>query len=83
MAGRPIGGMMMVEYTTVKGLTQYKPEMGIDIEMGDVEDSMGWCLGCGELVGGCEPDARKCVCGCCGKSKVYGLEELLLMNLVA
>jgi len=49
-----------------------------------VEESMescsnpGFCVACGEDADGCEPDARKYECECCGKKAVYGAEELLL-----
>jgi hypothetical protein len=42
----------------------------------------GWCLTCGELVDGVEPDARKYECDCCEKRTVYGLEELLMMGIL-
>jgi hypothetical protein len=45
-------------------------------------DSPGWCLTCGEEVDGVEPDARRYMCGCCGKKSIYGMEELLMMGLL-
>lgn len=45
-----------------------------------MDGTMGGCLACGELQDGCEPDARAYECECCGKHKVYGLEELLVMG---
>jgi hypothetical protein len=45
-------------------------------------DSPGWCLTCGEEVDGVEPDARKYLCECCGERKVYGMEQLLIMDLL-
>lgn len=38
----------------------------------------GICTACGEDQEGCEPDARGYICESCGKSTVYGAEELLL-----
>lgn len=38
----------------------------------------GFCVACGEDADGCEPDARKYKCECCGERAVYGAEELLL-----
>lgn len=46
------------------------------------EDYVGICLQCGEEQEGCKPDARAYECEYCGKHKVYGLEELLMMGLV-
>lgn len=39
----------------------------------------GFCLACGEDADGCEPDARKYECECCGQRQVYGAEECILM----
>lgn len=46
------------------------------------DDQSGWCLACGELAYGVEPDARRYGCECCGEKAVFGLEELLVRNLV-
>jgi len=40
----------------------------------------GFCIECGAMRGGCEPDARKYECWECGEHKVYGAEELLMMG---
>jgi hypothetical protein len=42
-------------------------------------EDMGFCLACGRTAFGVEPDARKYQCYICGKYKVYGAEELLMM----
>jgi predicted RNA-binding Zn-ribbon protein involved in translation (DUF1610 family) len=42
-------------------------------------EDMGFCLACGAEAYGVEPDARKYECEECGKAKVYGAEEILLM----
>jgi hypothetical protein len=52
-----------------------------DVMFGSI-GGRGWCLTCGEEVDGVEPDARKYMCGCCGKKSIYGIEELLMMDLV-
>ena len=44
-------------------------------------DNPGICLYCGEDADGCEPDARRYECECCGKHAVYGAEELLMCGL--
>jgi len=41
-------------------------------------DNPGFCIKCGEDADGCEPDARKYECECCGERGVFGAEELLL-----
>lgn len=46
------------------------------------ENYTGACTGCGSFSEGVEPDAQEYICDVCERSKVYGLEELLLMGLV-
>ena len=57
------------------------PKITIDRILEAVEsgEDMGFCLACGDEAYGVEPDARKYECESCGKEKVYGAEELLLM----
>jgi hypothetical protein len=45
-------------------------------------DMSGFCLACGAERDGCEPDARKYPCECCGKNLVFGAEEIALMGYV-
>lgn len=56
-------------------------KISIDEVMAAAEsgEDMGFCLACGAEAYGVEPDARKYECEECGKEKVYGAEELLLM----
>ena len=50
-------------------------------EYQDMDDSSeGFCLSCGEIAYGVEPDARNYTCDECGDTKVYGTSELLLMG---
>ena len=44
-------------------------------------DNPGFCLACGEDADSCEPDARGYECEHCGKFKVYGAEECLMMGI--
>lgn len=46
------------------------------------EGTQGICLSCGEIQGGCEPDARGYPCESCGKKTVYGCEEALIMGRI-
>ena len=46
----------------------------------ETDDCSGFCTSCGHKQGGCEPDAREYECEKCGKHKVYGAEELLVMG---
>ncbi len=41
-------------------------------------DNPGLCVFCGEDADGCEPDARRYECECCGERGVYGAEEILM-----
>jgi hypothetical protein len=47
------------------------------------EESAGLCWGCGEIAwGGCEPDMLGGECDGCGRPRVVGIEEALLMGRV-
>ena len=43
------------------------------------DDNLGFCLTCGDELGGCEPDARNYECESCGEKKVFGAGELIIM----
>ena len=43
-------------------------------------DNPGICVACGEDADGCEPDAEKYECECCGERAVYGAEQLLVVG---
>ena len=47
------------------------------------EEYIGFCLACGLENYGVEPDARRYECEECGKEKVYGAQEILLMTIGA
>lgn len=49
------------------------------MEAAESGEYMGFCLACGAEAYGVEPDARRYECEECGKEKVYGAEELLMM----
>lgn len=42
-------------------------------------ENPGFCMACGSMQDGCEPDARRYECEACGERQVYGAEELVLM----
>ncbi len=42
-------------------------------------DNPGFCLACGADADGVEPDARHYRCDSCGRSAVFGADEVLLM----
>lgn len=43
------------------------------------DDMTGFCIECGVTVKPVEPDAERVRCSRCGKDKVFGAEQLLLM----
>ena len=45
------------------------------------DEMVGWCISCGEQHDCIEPDARRYTCEACGKSSVYGAEEILIGGL--
>ena len=49
------------------------------MEAVEMDDNIGICISCGDEQYGVEPDARKYECESCGKPKVYGAQELLMM----
>lgn len=71
----------MKTYITKTGAKQFKPSLLALTEAISQENNTGFCLACGSDNSGIEPDARKVPCEVCGAPKVYGAEELLLMNL--
>jgi hypothetical protein len=70
----------MRPYNAKSGAVQYKPSKR-EVMRGAREGNIGFCLACGQIANCVEPDARKYTCQCCGAPKVYGAEELILMNL--
>lgn len=47
------------------------------------EEYIGFCIACGAEAYDVEPDARRYECDDCGKEKVYGAQEILLMMVGA
>lgn len=66
-------------YTTKGGRQQFKPSSQLVMVM--IGEQEGFCLACGEIADGVEPDAQRYTCESCGEQKVYGAEELALMGL--
>lgn len=76
--------MKAIPYKSQGGKNLFKPALS-ERRMESImfaETGTGWCLACGQEVDGVEPDARRYVCECCGQKTVYGMEELLQMNLL-
>ena len=42
----------------------------------------GFCLSCENIATDCEPDTRERRCDSCGETKVFGVEELLIMGKI-
>lgn len=67
-------------YRAKNGNLQFRPS--IELAMLMDEEQEGFCLACGDIHEGIEPDARRYTCESCGADKVYGAAELVLMGLV-
>ena len=62
------------------GNTLFRPLM-TESELRDAsEESQGFCVRCGEIADGVEPDATRYKCEGCGEYGVYGFEQLLIMG---
>jgi len=76
---------MEAKPATIKatGVKVFQPVFENICELTELSDDMnGFCIACGNLQEGCEPDAREYVCEECGEKKVYGIEELAIMGYV-
>lgn len=71
----------MKQYKTKKGNMQWKQSLDTLLLECESDSNSGFCLACGEQAYNVEPDARRYECDSCGAHKVYGCQELLLMNL--
>ncbi len=58
---------------------KYKLTLDMILEAAAADDNTGFCLACGAMADSVEPDAREYECDECGKEKVYGAAELLIM----
>lgn len=67
-----------MQYKAKSGKIQWKPSLA----WCERAQNKGFCLACGAIADGVEPDARKYKCESCDAEKVYGAEELVLMGLV-
>ena len=45
----------------------------------EADESIGFCLACGDEASCVEPDARGYLCEGCGERQVYGAEEILMV----
>ncbi len=71
---------MAKQYKAKSGKTQWMPSIEEAQEMDN--NQQGFCLACGYVQDGCEPDAARYACEACGEHKVYGAAEIALMGLV-
>ena len=70
---------MSKQYTSKGGRQLWKPSIEQINEMDD--NCEGFCLACGNIQHGCEPDAAKYECEACGEAMVYGASELAQRGL--
>lgn len=52
------------------------------IEVVDADEYIGFCLSCAAEQDGVEPDGRRIICDNCGKPRVTGAQEILVMGMV-
>lgn len=52
----------------------------LDTLLEAADNMIGFCLACGHEQDNVEPDANNYVCDECGESKVFGAEELIIME---
>jgi len=71
----------MKTYKAKNGNIQYKSSYKQLERIIESDNTTGFCLACGEENDGVEPDAGKYTCETCHMPKVYGAEQLILMNL--
>lgn len=68
----------MEQRKTSKGTTYYV--FSIEELTEADSNSTGFCIACGEESDTVEPDAEMYECDCCGKRRVYGAAQLMLMG---
>ena len=61
--------------TTTQGRTV---QVSASVILGTSLEDIGYCLVCGSERSQTEPDARRYPCEDCGRSTVYGAQELLM-----
>lgn len=46
------------------------------------DEYIGFCLACGDMAYGVEPDARNYTCESCDANRVFGAQEILIMGQI-
>ena len=60
-----------------------KPIQVTEAEYAELSENYGgFCVECGEIAYGVEPDARRYRCEACGANAVFGAEELLIRGIL-
>lgn len=59
-------------------------ELSLEEVMAAVEndENVGFCLDCGNEQMGVEPDAENYECEACGAKRVFGAEQILIMEVL-
>jgi len=70
-------------YTTKNGSHRFRPVLtDSEATLSRLEEG-GFCIACGqEIDSGIEPDARRVRCEACGEPLVFGLQELLMLDVL-
>ena len=75
--------MTTTTYTGKKtGRTWYRPVMTSEEFYQATENSEGFCVNCGAIAYGVEPDAEQYKCEGCESNGVYGFEQLVIVGVV-
>lgn len=61
-------------------MEKYKISLDEIVKAIEQDNSLGFCLACGEEAFGVEPDAHHYSCESCGEEEVFGAEELLMLG---
>ena len=73
--------------STIRGYTMAdlnKADMVLECDENELYDMMfgmgnsGMCLACGNVQGGCKPDAHNYLCEECGEHEVMGMQDAVL-----
>lgn len=64
------------------GRTLYRPVMTSEEFSQATSEDEGFCVYCGEIASGVEPDAERYECESCESCGVYGFEQLMIMGAV-
>jgi hypothetical protein len=69
-------------YTTKNGSQRFRPVLTDSEASAPQFEDGGFCIACGQEIEPIEPDARRVRCEACGEPLVFGLQELLMLDVL-